>query len=83
LEPIAEPLKNGAQPAVRKNAWAKGRAVFACRAFQSEPRGVESHNPQHSEEPVIAHASPLGRIEAKPKKASKPDSESGGRKGHA
>jgi hypothetical protein len=84
LEPIAEPLKNQAQPSVRKNAWAKGRAVFACGAFQTQPRAPESHNPQHSEEPVIAHASPLGRVEApKPKKVvAKPDSESGGRKGH-
>lgn len=70
LEPIAEPTKSNGPPPMRKNTWAKGKAVFASRAAQSEPRCVENHNQQHSEEhstnfyPVNTHASPLGKIDA-------------------
>ena len=89
LEPITEPNKNNAQTALRKNTWTKGKAVFTNRAFQSEPRGIENHNQQQEDHPTNfyptnTHASPVGRVDAqKQKKASgKPDSESGGRKGH-
>ena len=65
LEPIAEPTKNNGQPSVRKNTWAKGKAVFAARAFQSEPRCVENYNQQQSDDhPTNTYASPVGRNDA-------------------
>jgi hypothetical protein len=65
LEPITEPAKNNGQPSVKKNTWAKGKAVFASRAFQSEHRSTESYIQPHSEDHLPnTNASPVGRNDA-------------------